>query len=50
MMDSGICIGFDIVSILVFGVEFVFFGCFFMYGVVVLGKEGGNYMIFILKK
>lgn len=36
-MDSGICLGLDIVRILVFGVIFIFLGCVFMYGVVVLG-------------
>lgn len=47
-MDSGLWSGINIVSVLVSGVDFIFLGRFFVYGVGVLGDKGGIYIINVL--
>lgn len=48
LFDSGVCLGFDVMCVLYFGVDFVLLGWVFIYGVVVLGKYGGDYVVEIL--
>ena len=50
MMDSGLRSGPDIARTLASGAEFTFLGRTFMYGVAVLGNEGADHTIVILKR
>ncbi len=49
MLDSGIRTGPDIARVLATGVDFVFLGRTFMYGVGALGEKGGEHTISMLK-
>lgn len=48
MIDIGIMNGVDIVVVVVFGVDFMLIGCVYLYGLMVGGCQGVDWMIVIL--
>lgn len=50
LVDSGICNGFDVVCMIVFGVDIVLLGCVFLYVLVIVGQVGVVNLLNLIEK